>query len=148
MKSYFSWSIIFVLLLGGIFAGLSINSKFLAAEKSQEENSAVTAVTPHEAQHLMLTREDLIVADVRTLRERKRAAIAGSVHISMGEVFKNEFSWSQDQPLLLYCAVGGRSSAAADWLQQQGFSEIYNLVGGIVEWQKQGLPIVSGATGK
>lgn len=96
----------------------------------------------------MQYREDVIVVDVRTQRERERAAIAGSIHLPMREVYQNKISWPRNQPLLLYCAVGGRSSVVADWLQKQGFTEIYDLVGGIVEWHKQGLPIVSGATGR
>lgn len=145
MSRYLDWSIIFVLLLGGIIAGFSAYPEVLAADQAEVKSAGViTAVTPVEAQLLMRQRKDLIVVDVRTLRERERAAIAGSMHIPMREVFQNKVSWSHDRPLLLYCAVGGRSSAAADWLQKQGFTEIYNLVGGIIEWQKQGLPIVTG----
>jgi phage shock protein E len=142
---YLNWSILFVLLLGGIVAGFSLCSESLAEKQELVKTSGViTAVTPEEAQQLIRQRKDLMVVDVRTLRERKRTAIAGSIHIPMGEIFQNKISWPRDRPMLLYCAVGGRSSTAADWLQKQGFTEIYNLVGGILEWQKQGLPIVTG----
>lgn len=145
MKRYLDWSIIFLLLLGSISLEFSGYSEAVAEEQTVvEAEGVITAVTPEEAEKLIRKREDLMVVDVRTLRERKRAAIAGSIHIPMQEIFQNRVSWPHDRPLLLYCAVGGRSSAAANWLQKQGFTEIYNLDGGIIEWQKQGLPIVTG----
>ena len=39
------------------------------------------------------------------------------------------------KPLLVYCAIGGRSLAAAQLLSGLGFNEVYNLQGGIKAWQ-------------
>lgn len=146
MMRKFNGNIIFILLLAGwILSGLCKQSEVLAAEQQVlKKEGAIIAISPKEAQELIKQREDLLVIDVRTARERKRAAIAGSIHVPMQDIFQNKTSLKNDQPLLLYCAVGGRSSAAAYWLQKKGFTEIYNLVGGISEWQKQGLPVVVG----
>jgi rubrerythrin len=40
-----------------------------------------------------------------------------------------------DQPVIVYCAIGGRSRVAAQLLAGQGFKEVYNLKGGIKAWQ-------------
>jgi rubrerythrin len=40
-----------------------------------------------------------------------------------------------DKPVLTYCAIGGRSRAAAQYLSGQGFKEVYNLKGGIAAWE-------------
>ena len=47
----------------------------------------------------------------------------------------------KDKPLLLVCAVGGRSYAVAQVLQHQGYGELYNLNGGIAAWKEAGLPL-------
>ena len=139
MMRVFFGNIIFLLLLGCLFAGFIKCPEVLAAEQLQLETAAaITAVSPKEAQQLIWQREDVMVVDVRTMRERKQAAIADSIHVPLQEIFQNKITVRGDRPLLLYCAVGGRSSAAADWLQKQGFTEIYNLAGGIIAWQKQG----------
>jgi len=141
---YRNRGIIFVVLIGCVFAGLYLYLKVNAAEETlTQTGETITAVSPAEAQQLIFQREDLVVIDVRTLRERERSAIDGSIHITMREVFGDTISWPYNKPLLLYCAVGGRSAAAAGWLQKQGYTKIYNLAGGIIEWQKQGLPIVT-----
>jgi rhodanese-related sulfurtransferase len=47
----------------------------------------------------------------------------------------------KSKPVYTYCLVGGRSSAAADWLIANGFKEVYNLEGGIQAWKKSDKPV-------
>jgi len=44
-------------------------------------------------------------------------------------------------PVALSCRTGGRSAQAAQKLMQADFTDIANVVGGFLEWEKQGLPI-------
>lgn len=44
-------------------------------------------------------------------------------------------------PVALSCRTGGRSSQAAQKLVRAGFTDVSNVVGGFLEWEKQGLPI-------
>ncbi|MFY7899726.1 MAG: thioredoxin domain-containing protein, partial [Chitinophagaceae bacterium] len=46
----------------------------------------------------------------------------------------------KNKPVYIYCLGGGRSSAAAKWLQKNGFTT-YNLVGGINAWQQAAKPV-------
>ena len=48
-----------------------------------------------------------------------------------------------DQPLLVYCYHGNSSQSAADYFVEQGFEDVYHLVGGIEAWRSSGLPIYS-----
>jgi hydroxyacylglutathione hydrolase len=41
----------------------------------------------------------------------------------------------------VHCAGGYRSSIAASLLQQQGFTDVSELAGGIAAWEAAGLPI-------
>lgn len=48
----------------------------------------------------------------------------------------------KNKTLLVYCAAGGRSGQAAEWLKEQGFKEVVNLQGGITSWNAAGKPVV------
>ncbi len=43
---------------------------------------------------------------------------------------------------LIYCRSGRRSAGALDMMEEIGFREVYNMVGGIVQWEAERLPIV------
>ncbi len=90
---------------------------------------------------MLQERTDLFFLDVRTARERADAAIAGSQLVSLWDLMKGRLPLPKDKPILLVCAVGGRSYAAGKVLSQKGYQEVYNLSGGIKAWYKQGLPI-------
>ena len=49
----------------------------------------------------------------------------------------------RDQPVVVYCSVGYRSERIAEQLQAMGFTQVYNLYGGIFEWKNQGLEVVA-----
>ena len=101
-------------------------------------------LSAEQAWQLMQQKDDLVVVDVRTARERRISAIGNSVHIEMSDFQREIAALDPEQPVLLYCAVGGRSSVAAKWLRANGYSNIYNLAGGIVQWQRQGYETIRG----
>lgn len=45
------------------------------------------------------------------------------------------------QPLLLICRSGNRSAKISAVLQQAGYTHLYNVAGGILAWQSEGLPV-------
>jgi rhodanese-related sulfurtransferase len=48
------------------------------------------------------------------------------------------------KPVLVYCRSGGRSAKAAQELRAAGFSQVLELEGGVIAWQKSGKPLVKG----
>lgn len=49
----------------------------------------------------------------------------------------------KDQPILVYCSVGYRSERIGEKLKEQGFTEVYNLYGGIFEWKNHDHAVVN-----
>jgi rhodanese-related sulfurtransferase len=96
---------------------------------------------------MLQQRDDIIFLDVRTSQERAYAAIEGSTLVSFWDVVRGNIVFPRDKPLLLVCAVGGRSYSAGRLLARQGYTEVYNLEGGIENWHKDGLPLVRGNGG-
>jgi rhodanese-related sulfurtransferase len=45
------------------------------------------------------------------------------------------------KPVLIYCASGRRSAAAAAFLKEKGFTKVVDLAGGIGAWQQAGMPV-------
>ena len=80
------------------------------------------------------------ILDVRTAQEVVGGTLPGAVNI---DFFAPDFArqlgrLDKTKPVFVYCAVGGRSSKAAQQLQQAGFKTVYNLSGGMQAWQQAG----------
>lgn len=101
-------------------------------------------VSAVEAAELIRTRKDLQIIDVRTPQERKQIRIAETRLVPVGDVIRGVFAADADQPLMLICAVGGRSYVAGKAMVARGYREIYNLDGGIESWRRAGFPVETG----
>lgn len=112
------------------------------AETAQQQKGIFLSITPQEAMRKLQTRGDIIFLDVRTPRERSYGAIHGSRLVSFYDLVKGKVPLPKDKPVMLFCAVGGRSYVAGQVLSKQGYAEVYNVSGGIKGWYKAGLPIV------
>jgi monothiol glutaredoxin len=73
--------------------------------------------------------------DVRTEKERAVAQIKGSKLLDDAAMAEIE-ALPKDTQLAFYCHSGGRSRAAAEHFLKQGFTNVYNLAGGIDAWSK------------
>lgn len=75
-----------------------------------------------------LKRPDTLLIDVRTAQEYAEGAIPGSVRIGSEELRARiaTVAPDKDQPVVLYCRSGRRSSAAQDLLQEMGYGHVIN----------------------
>ena len=85
---------------------------------------------------------DAQIVDVRTQREYKGGHIAKATNI---DISSNEFeamasALDKNKPTFVYCLSGSRSKSAVKYLQSQGFTKVYDLPGGMLEWRRQNLP--------
>ena len=78
--------------------------------------------------------------DVRTAEEFRGGAIPSAVNISLQDLPQNLKRVSKTKPVILYCRSGNRSATAAKLLLEAGYTDVYDL-GGIIEWERQGLPV-------
>ena len=74
-----------------------------------------------------------IILDVRTPGETAQGYIPDASFIDFyDKEFTNKVKLMQkDKPIYVYCRSGGRSAKAAEILKQNGFKEVYNLLGGL-----------------
>jgi len=77
----------------------------------------------------------LFVLDVRTPQETASGFIPGALLIPVDELPQRAHELPRDsRPKLVYCAGGGRSAAACEYLSEQGFRDLYNLEQGFSGW--------------
>ena len=81
-----------------------------------------------------------LLVDVRTPQEFNSGHIAGAVNIPLQELGQRASEIPQDEPVVVYCRSGNRSSTAAKMLKNAGYDQVYDL-GGVIDWQAQGLPL-------
>ncbi|HCC54556.1 MAG TPA: sulfurtransferase [Desulfobulbaceae bacterium] len=73
--------------------------------------------------------------DVRQPKEYEAGHLAGAILIPLKELPGRLAELVKEEPVIVYCAVGGRSKAAAQLLAGNDFVSVYNMVGGIKAWQ-------------
>ncbi|MFT5548299.1 MAG: rhodanese-related sulfurtransferase [Candidatus Azotimanducaceae bacterium] len=102
-----------------------------------------TKLSPGAAVQLMNNNDDVVFLDVRESGETANGKITKSIQIPVGSVKERiaEIEKYKDKPVVVYCKTGTRSSIACNALTKNGFSNVYNLTGGIMSWQEAHMPI-------
>jgi len=67
------------------------------------------------------------------------------VLIPLGELAERAGELSKDRPVVAVCRAGGRSAQATTILQQTGFKEVANLIGGMLRWRAEGHAVEGGS---
>src|SRR6059058_757941 len=105
-------------------------------------DDTVPAISVHELKRKTETREAFELIDVREPFEYEIARIDGAKLIPLGEIADRTDELQREQPIVVHCHSGKRSAQAVRLLQQRGFSNVYNLEGGIDAWSDQIDPTV------
>ncbi|MDN5869692.1 MAG: MBL fold metallo-hydrolase [Nitrococcus sp.] len=84
------------------------------------------------------------ILDVREINEfEDEGHIPGAQHIFVGDLESRlgELGLRKDMPLVVTCSVGHRASLGVSILQRNGYSNVFNLLGGMTAWRKLGLAL-------
>ena len=89
----------------------------------------------HEEADRLIQKGDTLILDVRSRESFDKAHIPDAQHLSLPLL--QEFCEVTDktQPILVYCYHGISSQAVAQHLMDQGFIEVYSLMGGFEIWK-------------
>lgn len=114
----------------------------LLAFTSCASQNGNTVVSPDDFEK-MIAAEKTQILDVRTSGEYMSGHIKNALQADwrdQGQFIDRTSYLSKDKPVLVYCLSGGRSSAAAAYLRQNGFKKVIELDGGINSWKMMGKP--------
>lgn len=90
----------------------------------------------NELDQLIQDCEELIIADVRDLESFEEAHIKNAIHLSMPTLQEFCDEADKNQPIVVYCYHGVSSQSVAQHLMEQGFTEVYSLIGGFEVWKE------------
>jgi parallel beta-helix repeat protein len=104
------------------------------------ESSTYSNVTVSEAVSMISSNPSLVILDVRTQSEYDSGHIRNAKLIPSTELSSRLDELNETDQILVYCLSGGRSAAASQTLVDNGFLNIYNMLGGITAWIGAGHP--------
>jgi len=87
---------------------------------------------------------DFMIIDVRTPEEFAEGYIENAINLDYhSETFRDVLNClDRDKTYLVYCKAGVRSRKALDIMAELNFSEAYNMMGGMDQWEAEGLPVI------
>ena len=99
----------------------------------------MTNITPEEVKQRLDAGEKLNLVDVREPHENAEFNIGGKL-VPIGKIQSQQIEEIEDlknEEVILYCRSGNRSGISALILDQLGFTNTKNLVGGMLSWQQK-----------
>jgi rhodanese-related sulfurtransferase len=118
-----------------LFSGILSAQESLSELLKKYNNESVPYIS---VQELAMPKTDAILLDARELREYEVSHLKDAIHIGYDEFnLKNttEQLNNKDQMIVVYCSLGIRSEDIAEQLKNEGYTNVYNLFGGIFEWK-------------
>lgn len=92
----------------------------------------------------VISQPGVIILDVRTPEEFNAGHIANAININFaGSDFASEVSkLDKDATVAVYCRSANRSALATKEMADLGFTDMYDMQGGIIDWEAAGGPVV------
>jgi phage shock protein E len=118
-----------------------IASALLLAGCSSSSSAIDLSVTEFSSK---ITESGVVTLDVRTPAEFAEGYIEGArlIDFQSGN-FENEIATlDKSATYAVYCRSGNRSGQAVKVMQDAGFTKVFNMNGGVIEWANAGLPLV------
>jgi len=83
----------------------------------------------------------IYLVDVRSPQEMAQASIPEGKPLPLSLLPLRIDEIPADKKVVFYCRTGARSAQACIYMVQQGYDNVYNLQGGIINWARNGLPV-------
>lgn len=102
----------------------------------------VETISPEELNKEMKHNENLILLDAREKNEYDVSHLKNSIYVGYQKFsFKKVKDIPKDAKIIVYCSIGARSENIGEKLKSKGFTNVYNLYGGIFLWKNEGYPV-------
>ena len=113
-----------------------------SAEATMNEINHIPSIDVFELKQRRDANAPITLIDVREPYELELAQIEGAKLIPLGEIEERSGEIERGRDIVVFCHAGVRSARAVQLLQRAGFTDIYNLEGGIDAWSEQIDPAV------
>ncbi|WP_046756256.1 rhodanese-like domain-containing protein [Kordia jejudonensis] len=126
-----------------VFAFAFANGQTALDSLLQKENQqSIPYITVEE----LVKKENIILLDSREKIEFETSHIENAICVGYDKFklkkIKKLLPKDKSKPIVVYCSLGIRSEDVAEKLKKAGYTNVYNLYGGIFEWKNQDNPVV------
>lgn len=94
--------------------------------------SSYKTVSAKEAHDMISNNEEIVIIDVRSYDEYAKEHIENSINVPLNHI--EDIDLDKDATIIVYCLSGVRSKEASERLISMGYSNVYNIDGGIINW--------------
>ncbi len=110
--------------------------------KAKKEGSEISVEETHQ---LLQKKEPMVLLDVREKEEIALGYIEGTAFLPQGLLSEKIENLLPDKnvPVVVYCAGGIRSLAAAKLMKERGYTHVFSMAKGINGWREAGYEVVS-----
>ncbi|MCU7905128.1 MAG: rhodanese-like domain-containing protein [Candidatus Thiodiazotropha sp. (ex Epidulcina cf. delphinae)] len=98
-------------------------------------------------QHRIAEGDECLLLDIRSAGELVQGMLPDAEHLPMHLLPLRIVELPKDKDVILYCRSGARSYNACAYLTRQGYANVINLRGGILNWTRSGYRLAAGAAG-
>ena len=133
--------IVLLLILSISFTSCAQTTKSETISEETKEDIVVSLISPKD---LNAKLGDIQLIDVRTPEEYAQGHLKNAVNINFYDpTFANDMDeLDKSKELYIYCRSGKRSGKASKQLENMGFTKVYDLQGGINDWNKNKFEVV------
>jgi sulfur-carrier protein adenylyltransferase/sulfurtransferase len=109
----------------------------------KEAKAAIREVTPADVKKMIDAKEKIIILDVRDREEFETGYIPGAINISRGmlEFRADKLMPDKNAKVIVYCGIDLRGPLATKTLNELGYRNAVNIIGGLNAWKAAGYPI-------
>jgi rhodanese-related sulfurtransferase len=137
------------LILFSLISVIAPHGPYARADEQGSGESAQKTVKVIEAEEARVIIEEkkgspgFVILDVRTAGEYADGHIEGAANIDVkSESFRDEVGkLDRSKTYIVHCHSGRRSETAVKVMEEMGFTDIYEMQGGILSWQDAGFPV-------
>jgi len=125
-----------------LFLALVVVVYLLASEPAMLKAHNIKLLNVHDTLRLMNDKTTVVV-DVREPKEYAEGHMPHTINIPLAKLAERsgELEKAKEHPVVVVCRSGNRSKKGAVILAKNGFKELYSLNGGVMDWQKDNLPL-------
>jgi len=125
-----------------LFLALFVVMGLLMFDPGSARAGSARGVSPMELTRLV-NHEQAVIIDVRSPEEFDKGHITKAKNIPLDEIENKskQLEKFKKRPMVIVCQTGNRAGKAANQLRKLEFDKLFQLTGGLVEWQKDNLPL-------
>ena len=129
---------------------LAVTAIMISSCSDSQNKSGISGLTASEFSDKINKTSSPVIVDVRTPSEFSKGHIQNAVNIDISNGdFENQINkLSKSGTVYVYCLSGSRTKAAIRKMQSDGFTDIYELSGGLMKWNSANLPLTTNTSSK